>query len=75
MISYIRIFLILAGIVLCVQNHYVIALIVVLAYGVIYFSYLHKNHDLLLKIHRKESISKITGYRYSFRNPLEIWVK
>lgn len=67
--------MIVLGIGLCVKNHYVLALIVVPSYGVIYFSYLHKNHDILLKIHQKESIKKITGYRYSFKQPLQIWMK
>ena len=75
LISYLRILLIIGGLVLCISNQLIMGVIVLIGYFILYFTYLYVNHDILLMINRKKQVKKISGNRYSLTHPLTILVR
>ena len=66
---------IIAGVVLCVENQIIAAIIDFLLFAALYFIYIKVNHDLILKMSNKNNLVRVTGHKYSFANPMTIYVR
>ena len=74
-VSYLRLLFIIAGVVLCVENQIIAAIIDFLLFAALYFIYIKVNHDLILKMSNKNNLVRVTGHKYSFANPMTIHVR
>ena len=64
-----------SALVLCINNQVFLSVMALMLYLAFFFTYLMKNHSILLVIQKRDQVKKIAGNRYSFRHPLKIYIK
>lgn len=75
MVSYLRLAFIIAGIIFCVENQIIAAIVDFALFAALYFIYIKVNHDLILEMSNKNRVIRITGHKYSFSEPMTIYLK
>ncbi len=75
MVSYLRLAFIIAGIIFCVENQIIAAIVDFTLFAALYFIYIKVNHDLILEMSNKNRVIRITGHKYSFSKPMTIYLK
>lgn len=75
MVSYLRLAFIIAGIIFCVENQIIAAIVDFALFAALYFIYIKVNHDLILEMSNKNRVIRITGHKYSFSKPMTIYLK
>lgn len=74
-VSYLRLLFILIGVVFCITNNILAAIIDCICLGIFYFAYAKQNNKLIVILNNENNLVKITGYRYSLYNPLTIYLR
>lgn len=75
MVSYLRLAFIIAGIIFCVENQIIAAIVDFTLFAALYFIYIKVNHGLILEMSNKNRVIRITGHKYSFSKPMTIYLK
>ena len=66
MVSYLRLAFIIAGIIFCVENQIIAAIVDFTLFAALYF---------ILEMSNKNRVIRITGHKYSFSKPMTIYLK
>ena len=75
LVSWLRLLLLVFGVIFCAQNMILMAIVDMLMYLGFYIAYLYFNREIVQKINMRTADVKTEGFKYSFRRPLTITVR